>query len=238
MNMRKIIFVLSTLFLILSLSKQTFAEGIYSNIGTAHSSSGSADAVTWSEGNPITIDKYGHYISVIQIKDDGYFFTVSNDKGATWLEIAVSADIFRPSLVYDSKNDKLHVISSAVYQGIRYRRYTITRDAENKITDIAPDGAFTVLSLDSDSSGTCNSDLDGENPIALWKDNGSNGILVAFWAIKKTCGASSITETRASMITLSNSSADGVAGNWHALNGVSDASGAVGPADVAYNKLY
>ncbi len=203
----------------------------YYNINTSTSTSAGYDAVSWSQGYPITVDKFGKYI--VPIQRHGFSsenFAVSNDAGATWIELDGSGILNRSSIAYDSINDTLQVVTTA--NAVAYSKYSIVRDGNNNITSLALDG---IMNIETGAGCTA---MDIRNPIALWKDDGANGQVVAFWSVSKTCSGSSIVETRAAMRTLSNSAADRTASNWKALNGVSSAPGSVGPALVAYNKIY
>ena len=223
-------------FLIFLIPRPVLADGTYANIGTPTGSDGAFDAVSWSQGYPIMIDAYDNYIvPVLQTGSTTHNFAFSNDAGSTWSEQTGLTFHNRTSAVYDSVNDKIHVISTSDDQGVYYKRYVIRRNADYGITSIELDSAFSILNLDLATGCTS---YNAANPIALIKNNGSNGILVAFWSIKKTCSGSSITETRASMRVLSNTAADGTGSNWVALDGVSDEDGAVGPAEVDYDSLY
>lgn len=213
------------------------AEGTYGNIGTTSSNNGGYDAVSWSQGYPLTIDSYGKYI--VPIQPDGnsnYNIAFSNDKGATWSEQNLPVDeefSNRSSVAYDAINDKLHVIQ-ATGNGIVYTRYMFLRDPSYNIYAVKEDPTLTPMIIDT--LGSCSSD-DYGNPVALFKNEGSNGILVAFWSLTKSdCGGQDITQTRGAMRILSNTSADGTAGNWDALNGTS--SGGAGPASIDFNILY
>ncbi|OGM28932.1 hypothetical protein A2801_01030 [Candidatus Woesebacteria bacterium RIFCSPHIGHO2_01_FULL_41_10] len=229
--------VLLSLVILVSISPKTvFADGTYANIGTSTGTNGSPDAVSWSQGYPIMIDAYGHYIvPVLPNGSTTYNFAYSNDAGGTWSEQTGLSFANRSSAVYDSVNDKIHVIGTNDTDGVHYKRFVIRRNSSYEIVSIEQDTAFTIMYLDLANSCT---GYQAANPIALLKNNGSNGILVAFWSIKKTCSGSSITETRASMRVLSNTSADGTGSNWVALDGTSDEGGAVGPAEVDYDSLY
>lgn len=212
---------------------QALSEGTYSGIGTADGLDGSADAINFSQGRVWTIDQYGKYIWLTEGRDpQEHHWTWSNDLGATWEQGAQNyAALNRGSVAYDSNNDKLHVIwtGDANSDGIIYRRYGLTRDGSNNITAITrEDSANINLQLDTSASRTLSS------PVALWVDDGStNGILVAVW----TKTGTSLTEIRASMRRLSLSAADGVAGNWVALDGTGDTFSTDPPA-VAADKVY
>jgi hypothetical protein len=211
------------------------AAGDFVNIGTAGGTDGSSDAVTWSPGFPIMIDSYGKYI-VMESRESGgnYHFEVSNDQ-STWTEAPTDTGYgIRASSVYDPVNDKIHVVQ-ANGTWVKYYRYKIIRDKHYNITDIIPDPGLTPMTMDS--AGSCSS-FDAGYPLVQLKSNGSNGILVAAWSVKKTCSGIDITETRASMRVLFNGSPDGTAGNWVALNGVDDSGTATGPASVHFNILY
>ncbi len=233
------IYFLSLFFLIFLFTFPTniYADGTYSQLNTSAGSTGSPDAVTWSTGNPIMIDSFGKYIVPVQTNgDSNYHFVFSNNAGSSWTETSGLTNPGRVSAVYDSKNDKIHVLNSGgTSTGTTYRRFSIIRDTSYNITSIIVDPMLTAMSIDT--QGVCSS-FDSGDPIILFKDNGTDQKLIIFWSVTKTCSAVSVTETRASMRILSNDSNDGTQGNWLALNGTSDSSGATGPALIAYNKIY
>lgn len=211
------------------------AEGTYGLLGTTNDQNGGADAVNWSQAYPLMIDAYGHYLSYIQSQTNGYKWIYSNDTGGTWAEIEANTTLNnRPAAVYDPVNDKIHAL---VANGgdVVYRRYRIKRDVHYNIVNIIVDSEATAMGLDDDE-GCINTATN--NPFILWRDNGSNGIIVAFWSMFRECGGTQISETRASMRTLSNTNADVVQSNWEALDGTSDAGGSTSPALVDYDKLY
>ena len=208
-------------------STQVLSEGTYANLGTTNSQDGSNDALTWDQGNALTIDPFGKYIALIQGRTGPTTnFTWSNDGGTTWVQSAESyTALTRGSVAYDSKNDKLHVIwiATNTSDGIIYRRYGITRDGSHNITAIAREDAGGI-NLQLDTSSACNL----EHPSAIWKDDGSaNGILIAVWS-KHSCAG--VAQVRGSMRRLSLSAADGVAGNWLALDGTPDTFASEAPA--------
>lgn len=240
--MKKLLTISLILFVITSLLPQfprlqLRADGTYYNINTTNSNNGGTDAVSWSQAKPFMVDNYGHYI--VPISPDvsatvGYKFAYSNDKGTTWAEDDSVTMNFRTSAVYDSINDKIHIVYGQG-SGIGYKRFTINRDGSNNITGFTQDSSVTPFFLDDTNSGSCSFLMN--YPEILFKDSGSNGMIIVVWDAKKTCSSNNISEVRASLRTLSNSSADGTAANWKALNGVSD-SGGSGPANVDYNVLY
>lgn len=237
MNFRKIILSLA---LLLIIPNSIFADGTYANIGTATATNGSPDVVSWSQGFPIVIDSFGKYIvPVLPNSQSAYNIAYSNNLGATWSEIDITGTEFnnRASMVYDSIHDKLHVIDADNTNGtVKYKRYIIKRNSSYNITGIIPDPSLTALTIDNATG--CASATAG-NPVALFKDNGANGILAVFWSVQKTnCTGVNVLETRGAMLTLSNSSSDGTASNWKALNGTSDEGTGVGPAVIDYNILY
>jgi hypothetical protein len=214
--------------------KNVIAEGTYYNIGVPPGSTGSSDAVSWANAFPIMIDNFGNYIVLTQEHGtSNYFFNASANKGTTWQPILVSGLTLRPTTVYDPQNDKIHVLQETA-SAITYRRFIINRNSDNSINSIYQDPAVSPLTLDS--IGSCTSATFGTYPVLLYKDDGADGILVAFWESIKTCSGTTLTQNRASMLDLANSSADGNAANWEALNGVDDAG--AGAAAVDYNVLY
>ncbi len=211
------------------------AEGTYANIGTATGTNGGYDAVSWSQGYPIMIDSYGKFIIPVQHHTLGNRFAYSNNDGSSWSETTTGGDMAnRPAAVYDSINDKIHVLITDT-DSATYKRFIINRDKNYNIVSIELDPTLTPLALDTEA--TCTS---GEfaNPILLWKNTGDEGTIVAFWTTLKTnCGGDNLSASRASMRTLTNTSADGVASNWAALDGTND-SGATAPAVANFDELY
>lgn len=231
--MPKLLALVLSIIAIFVSAKPLFAEGTYSSLGTGDAADGSADAITFAQGRVWTIDKYGKYIWLTQGRSSTTtHWAWSNDLGANWSQGTEGYSFLtRGSVAYDSKNDKLHVIWAATYSndGIIYRRYGITRDGSNNITAITREDSSNInLQLDTSSSRTL------AQPVALWVDDGStNGSLIAIWEKYGT----SLTEVRASMRKLSLSQADGVAGNWEALDGTADTFATDAPA-VAADKIY
>ncbi len=218
--------------LLCSSKTQVFSEGTYSGIGTADGADGSNDAINFSQGRVWTVDQYGKYIWVTQIRSGESHWAWSNDSGANWSQGAESYSFLtRASVAYDSINDKLHVIWTATNasDGIIYRRYGITRDGSHNITAISREDSGNInLQLDTSASRSL------EQAVAYWFNDGStNGVLVAVWS--KNGG--SLNEVRASMRKLSLSAADGIAGNWVSLDGSADTF-ATDPPAVSADKVY
>lgn len=233
---RLLLLIFSLILISCFLPKSAVAEGTYAQINSPTGSNGSPDAVTWSTGDPIIIDAYGKYIVPVQPNGDtNYKFAYSNDSGSTWTEQGGLTNPGRVTAVYDTVHDKIHVLNSGTSLGVSYRRFNIVRDSSYNITSIVVDSTLTALTMDN--LGSCSA-YDGGDPVLLFKDNGTDQKLIAFWSVQKTCSGVTVTETRGSMRVLSNDANDGTAGNWAALNGSTDAGGATGPALVAYNKLY
>ncbi|MEN9327654.1 MAG: hypothetical protein RI947_462 [Candidatus Parcubacteria bacterium] len=207
------------------------AEGTISNIGVNPGSDAGADAVSWANAMPIMIDAYGNYIVPTENTGGTYYFTYSNNKGSSWTSVSQTG-LGRPTAVYDSRNDKIHVLVEET-NSVKYKRFTIQRNASYQITGIS---AESGISMEMEALGACATSEGGTYPMLLWKDNGSNGILAAFWEVKKICSGTTYFETRASMRTLSNTSADNTASNWKGLNGTDD--NGTGAAVVDYNTLY
>jgi hypothetical protein len=238
---KKLVSVLGILAIAVSLlfsffTRDSKADGTYSNIGTTSSSIGGSDAVSWSPSFPLIVDAYGEYLAPFEDDTGLYHIAVSTDKGSTWSQIDFSSsDISnaRISMIYDDISDKIDVIhADTSLGGVTFLRYSIKRDSNYHITGIVKDFS---MALENNTGCTA---YYADNPLLLFKHAGTYGTLVAFWSVNKTCGGVSVTETRASMRVLTNTNADGTAANWAALNGVSDAAGATGPAAVPYNKLY
>ncbi len=231
------LFILFSLFVLVSLfsAHVAFAATSFTHINTSTGSDGSPDAVSWSPGNPVMVDSYGHTIGLFQNESSGYYFNWTNDGGQNWSQIQVTDVQNRPTAVYDPVHDKIQLLyaTGSTNGSVTYLRYRIIRDKSYNIATIELDPDVSPLIIDDE--GTCTAAFN--NPVLLLKDNGANGILVAFWSVSKDCGGTQVTETRAAMRTLSNDSNDGVAGNWRALNGSTDGSGASN-ALVAYNLLY
>lgn len=210
-------------------SRIALAEGTITNIGVTPGSDAGMDAVSWPNANPLMVDSYGHYIAFAESTGGGYYFTYSNDKGATWHSINTNGALFRPTSVYDSIHDKIHILAEdSTY--VNYRRYIIKRDSSYNITDFVLDPAISTP-LNFENSAVCTT-TGGTYPMLFFKDDGLNGILVAFWEVSKTCSGTTRFENRASMRTLSNDVNDGVAANWAPLNGVDDSGSVPGPSLV------
>jgi hypothetical protein len=210
--------IVSVLILNPSRFQPVMADGAYANIGTSDGSDGSNDAINFSQGRVWTIDNFGKYIWLTQTRNAVVsHWSWSNDEGNNWTQGGENYSfLVRGSVAYDKNNDKLHVIWAAAdsADGIIYRRYGITRDINNDITNITREDSGNInLQLDVSSSNLV------EQPVALWVDDGTaNGILVALWSKH----GSGINEARASMRNLSLSAADGIGSNWKALDGIAD----------------
>lgn len=218
-------------YMLLTLSHTIYADGTYAGIGTGDGVDGSNDAINFSQGRVWTIDQYGKYIWLTQARGPTNHWAWSNDNGATWSQSAEGYTFLtRGSVAYDSINDVLHVIWAATdtNDGIIYRRYGITRDGSNNITAIARINTGVNVQLDTSASRSL------DQPVVVWLNDGSaDGILLAFWS---KYGAS-LNEIRGSMRRLSMTDADGVAGNWLALDGTGDTFSTDPPA-VAADKIY
>jgi hypothetical protein len=203
---------------------------------TTTSNSMGADGYSWSQAFPIIVDAFGKIIIIGEDSSNNHKFTYSNDNGATWADGSISqAAITRGSAAWDSVNDKLHVLwqAEATTDGIIYRRYSITRDGSNNITDITRPETGINLQLDFDGA-TTGADF-GTFPVMLWLNDaayGTNGAIVAFWNASR--GGKG--EIRASMRVLSNTSADNTASNWVSLGASSTDSIGQAPS-VAYTAL-
>ncbi|MDQ5981641.1 MAG: hypothetical protein QG570_391, partial [Patescibacteria group bacterium] len=233
--MRQFISLLLCLLFVTWFFTPVYADGTYSGIGTGDGVDGSNDAINFSQGRVWTIDEYGKFIWITQLRNGaggGNHWAWSNNSGTSWTQGSESYPFLtRASVAYDSINDKLHVIWAATdsNDGIIYRRYGITRDGSNNITSIQREDSSNInLQLDTSSSRTL------EQPVALWVDDGTtNGSLIAIWSKNGT----SLSEIRASKRTLSLSSADGVAANWVALDATADTFSTDPPA-VDADKIY
>lgn len=203
------------------------------------------DGYSWAAAHPLVADKFGKLIAIVSRQNAGtvaMLFVVSNDSGATWTDptrtsFAAAAGeiaITRGALAYDSVNDLCHVLwnGTAATDGIIYRRYTITRDGSNNITGFTRDTNVN-LQLDFQTTGT----MQYEHPNLIWMTEPSaGGQLLAVWGARNSANATLKTEIRASMRVLSNSAADGTAGNWAAP--VTASTTGIGNApNVAYSIL-
>lgn len=104
------LFTVFLLRLVTGVSK-TLGEGTYANLGTGDAADGSADALNFSQGRVWTIDKYGKYILLTQLRGGTSHWAWSNDLGANWSQSSEGYSFLtRGSVAYDSINDKLHVI--------------------------------------------------------------------------------------------------------------------------------
>jgi hypothetical protein len=178
----------------------------------------SSDGFSWSQANPIQVDRYNHIFSLAQLNSTGdHKFIFSNDAGKTWSENAVAEKyMVRASVAYDSRNDIIHVLWNAANpkDGLIYRRYDIKRDSLDNIVAISRDPAIN-LQLDFQTGGV----MQYEHPLLLWlgdKQSGNFGRLVAIWSAHND--APTLTnEIRVSQRVLSNSAEDGLAANWRAF---------------------
>ncbi len=215
-----------------------FADGTVTRTGVTPDADAGSDAVSWPNAQPIMVDSYGHYIVIAESYSGGggYYFNYSNDKGATWHSLGINGAMFRPTGVYDSIHDKIHVLAEDSSY-VRYRRFIIKRDTSYNITSIVVD-PFVPDPLDFENGTGCTAANGGTYPMLFFKDDGANGILAAFWEIRKTCGGVTVTQNRASMRTLSDSAADAVASNWAPIDGTDDSGSALGPSLVPFTLLY
>lgn len=230
---------LRILFLILlfhTFSGTVNAEGTYSQLGTPISTDGSVDSINFSQGRPLVIDKFGKYILMTEGRvSSTHRWAWSNNAGTNWSEGTEGYGFLnRAAITYSTIDDVLHVIwnADASTDGVIYRRYSISRDGSNNITNILRmDSGSVNLQLDTSSSCSIS------EPAAIWVDNGSaHGIIVASW----TKGSCVSARTLVSMRSLSMTSADGVAGNWVAPDGTADVIGSDAPAvasDVVFDAV-
>ena len=212
------------------------ADGVYTNLGTADAGDGSNDVINFSQGKVWTIDKFGKYIWLTQTRSGpSSHWTWSNDLGTSWTQGSESYSFLtRGSVAYDSIDDNLHVIwaaqDSTSAGGLIYRRYSITRDGSNNITAIQRIDSVTVnLQMDYTDSNRI-----VEQPAAFWLNDGSaHGSLVTTW----TKYGVNLSEIRGAMRKLTMTAADGVAGNWQALDNT-PSTFSVDPPQIAANKIY
>lgn len=204
---------------------------------TTYTNNLGADGYSWAQSYQPTIDQYGIIVTIVQIHGQGLAWIVSNDDGATWTDITVSpgdglypVPVTRMSMAYDSISDKFHVLylGSTSDDGMIYRRYSPIRNPDNTITGFTKD-ANTNLQLDFTNQ---NSPSYMHPTLLFCSDIGAKGAIVAFWGAK----VGSNVEVRASMRELTNTSADGVAGNWSGL-GVAGNNAINNTPAVAYSTL-
>lgn len=224
--------------LLLLLSKKSAAvkNPVPAPLNTTNTNNLGADGFTWAQAHQPVVDQYGKIATIVQVNASGLAWTVSNDNGSIWSDLASPGDgiypvpVTRASIAYDSISDAFHVVyvSSDGNDGVIYRRYTPTRDGSHNITAMTKD-ANTNIQFDFNGSGIY------DHPIVIYcNDVGSKGAIVAIWNAHKSGGG---TEVRATMRALTNTSADGVAGNWTHLGVNSSDTISMAPA-VAYTALF
>lgn len=202
----------------------------------------SQDGHSWSQANPLLIDKYGKIIIPLQRLnnvDKLNVFVYSNDDGATWIDNPTVTDerfIERGAAAYDTANDAIHMlwIGQSADQGVFYRRYIPARDGEHNLTGIArADGVSLVLDHQT------NDPMQFQHPILLHLDDqayGQYGALLAIWSARNR-GATAGNEIRASMCVMqSDPNACGDAKAWTAPVVADTSTIGISPV-VAYSAL-
>jgi hypothetical protein len=198
-----------------------------------------ADGKTWSQGGNPIIDQYGNEVEISQKYGSGLWL-LYNNLNSGWVDVNSNPDpnvnraypipATRAATAYDSINDCVHTLyqGSNANDGVIYRRYYINRDGSNNITGFLGDTNIN-LQIDLNNGGT----MDYRHPVVLFcPDIGTLGAIICFWGARNMGGTKG-TEVRSSMRVLSNTSADGVAGNWTHLGTNSTTIIANAPA-VAY----
>lgn len=198
------------------------ANPSFAPMGTVASDDLSQDGHSWSQADPILIDRYGHLIVPLQQYNDvdkRNLFVFSNDGGASWIDnTAADPESFieRGAAAYDSANDVIHVlwIGQSSTEGVFYRRYTPVRDAESRITGIerTPDVSLPLDREDADPMGY-------QHPLLLHvaeEGLGTYGGVLAIWGARGY-GEQSGNEIRASLCVMGESPiACGAAEAWKA----------------------
>lgn len=193
---------------------RTLGSPTFTDINASLTNNLGPDGYSWAQGYPITVDKFGKIVVLIQVHNTGHYWSWSNDNGATWGFTASSMNfLLRGSVAYDSVNDLFHVLWAATSgsDGVIYRRYAPTRDASNNITDMVQ-VAGVNLQLEFGASNAF------EKPVLLWLNDavyGANGALVACWAASDASNGG----VHAAVRVLSNTADDNTGSNWRTLAG-------------------
>ena len=218
------------------------ASPSFAPIGTAAGDDLSQDGHSWSQADPILIDRYGHLIVPLQRYNDvdkRNLFVFSNDGGASWTDNTAAEPegfIERGTATYDAANDVIHMlwIGQSSAEGVFYRRYTPVRDAEHRIAGIerTPDISLPLDREEGDPIGF-------QHPLLLHVADeglGTYGAILAIWGARGY-GEQPGNEIRASMCVMAeNPTACGSAAAWKAPV-VLDTTSIGGQPLVAYSAL-
>lgn len=198
------------------------------------------DGYSWANARPLLLDQYGNRIALAQRHnhaDKFHTFVFANVEGIWRDSTLIERALERGTVAYDSTNDVLHVLWKGMQprDGILYRRYTIARDGQQGITDIANDASVN-LRLDMQTTET----MQYEHPGLLWLNDaafGPFGALVAVWSARNTGTGSIGNEVRAARCILgATGNAGGDVTNWSPVT--TRATTTIGSAPlVAYSAL-
>lgn len=186
--------------------------------GTPVTNDLASDGYSWANARPLLIDRYGNRIALAQRHNhaDKYHTFVYAGADGIWKESTlIERALERGTVAYDATNDILHTLWKGMQpsDGILYRRYTISRDGRNGITDIGKDPSINLI-LDGQTSGR----MQYEHPGLLWLNDtafGQYGALVATWSARNTGAGGIGNEVRAACCVLGTSlHAGGLAADW------------------------
>lgn len=182
------------------LDKPSFAA-----MDTTYTNDLAADGFSWAQSNPLYVDGYGKMLTLAQRNGGGtktHVFVYSNDNGATWIDDdTVESYMERGSFAVDELHDVIHVLwnAAASSDGIIYRRYVMTRDANHNITGINKDTGVN-LQIDYQTTGT----MEYAHPIMIHMSYGSisdYGSMLVIWSARNTAvgGGNEIRSARCSL---------------------------------------
>lgn len=199
-----------------------------------------ADGYSWANARPLLIDRHRNRIALAQRHNhaDKYHTFVYAGANGLWKESTlIERALERGTVAYDATNDVLHTLWKGMQptDGILYRRYTISRDARDDITDITRDLSINLV-LDMQISGR----MQYEHPGLLWLNDtayGHYGALVATWSARNSGVGGVGNEVRAARCVLgATSNAGGLAANWSPVT--TPATPTIGnPPQVPYSAL-
>ena len=180
------------------------------------------DGYSWSQANPIIIDKFDKIILPAQRNNAGNksnAFVYSNNAGRTWQDNAAfpaEGYIERGAAAYDPENDVIHVlwVGQSAEDGIFYRRYTVSRDGAHNITGIEKTKDVNLI-LDHQTDGA----MYYQHPVLISLSGapfGQYGGLLAAWSARNG-NAKGGNEIRSSLCVMGKDAlACGAAAGWSA----------------------
>ncbi len=180
------------------------------------------DGYSWSQANPIIIDKFDKIILPAQRNNGGSksnAFIFSNDAGHSWQDNAAfpaEGYIERGTAAYDPENDVIHVlwVGQSADDGILYRRYSISRDGAHNITGIEKTKDVNLI-LDHQTDGA----MYYQHPALIYLAGapfGQYGSLLATWSARNS-NAKGGSEIRSSLCVMDKDAlACGAAASWSA----------------------